>query len=72
MARAAWGQWPALQAGGLLHGCTAIHGPCSLGVSGPPSRRTGNGFGSSGLPMPREPAYVDKRSQDGEAQATSE
>ena len=28
--------------------------------------------GSEGLPVPREPAYVDKRSQDGEAQATSE
>jgi hypothetical protein len=27
---------------------------------------------SEGLPVPREPAYVDKRSQDGEAQATSE
>jgi hypothetical protein len=27
---------------------------------------------SEGLPMPRESAYVDKRSQDGEAQATSE
>jgi hypothetical protein len=28
--------------------------------------------GSEGLPVPREPAYVDQRSQDGEAQATSE
>ena len=27
---------------------------------------------SEGLPVPREPAYVDKRSHDGEAQATSE
>ena len=27
---------------------------------------------SEGLTVPREPAYVDKRSQDGEAQATSE
>ena len=25
-----------------------------------------------GLPTPREPAYGDKRSQDGEAQSTSE
>jgi len=31
MARAAFGgQWPAFQAGSPAHGCTAIHGPCSL------------------------------------------
>jgi hypothetical protein len=27
---------------------------------------------SEGLPVPREPAYAAKRSQDGEAQAASE
>jgi len=66
--------------GGLLprvHGCPAIHGPCSLmgggllpRVHGCPAvcfRRI-----SEGLPVPREPAYADKRSQDGEAPAASE
>ena len=32
----------------------------------------GLGIIREGLPMPREPAYADKRSQDGEAQSASE
>jgi len=41
-------------------------------IGGMPSGIALEKWRSSGLPMPREPAYVDKRSQDGEAQATSE
>jgi len=38
----------------------------------PPGACMGVGIIREGLPMAREPAYVDKRSQDGEAQSTSE
>ena len=40
-------------------------------VAGAPGFLTGRG-GGEGLPVPREPAYDAKRSQDGEAPAASE
>jgi len=61
MARAAFGgQWPAFQAGSPAHGCTAIHGACSLGGEWP-ALQAGSGaplqasmarvaFGVKGLP----------------------
>jgi len=68
MAFAGWG-WRRHPGGG--HACEAVHGLRRLGMTPPSGRRDESNLGEGWL-VPREPAYADKRSQDGEAPSASE